>query len=261
MCQLSDQLWDDMWQESQNTYTPDGESTCIMHSIVQLLDKESPHYDPVFDRDHARGIFMDLIIASIVTTSNFSYLLPNVLLHNKRVAHRLQQEIDQVVGPDRQPSIFDRDAMPYSVATIYELLRYGALVVSVPHAALETTTLGGYKIPVGTTVVPLLPAVLHDKTFWGDPENFRPERFLDENSNLLLADHPIRKHMLQFGAGPRVCIGEAFALKRLFIFLTSIIQSFDLEPGSDLLVPCDYASYRNGGILFQQPYLIKLHPR
>ena len=258
---LRDQLWDEMWLESQQTYSPDGDSTCIMHSIVQLLDKESQYYDPVLDQDHARGIFMDLVMASIITTSNFSYLLPNVLLHNKHVTKRLQEETDQVIGHDRQPSIFDRDSMPYTAATIYELLRYGALVVSVPHAALETTTLGGYTIPAGTIIAQQLPGVLHDKAFWGDPENFRPERFLDDDGNLLPADHATRKHMLQFGAGPRVCIGEAFALKRLFIFLTSIIQSFDLEPGNNPLVPCDHKSYVNGGLLHQLPYFIKLTPR
>ena len=250
-----------MWQESQKTYLPDGDSLCIMHSIAQLLDKKSQYYDPTLDKDHARGLFTDLIIASVVTTSNFSYLLPNVLLHNKHVAQCLQQETDQVIDANRHPSIFNRDAMPYSVATIYELLRYGALVVTMPHAALETITLGEYTIPAGTTVTQLLPAVLHDKVFWGDPEIFRPGRFLDDAGKLLLADHPIRKHMLQFGAGPRMCVGEAFALKRMFIFLVSIIQSFDLEPGSDKLVPCDYQSYGNGGILYQQPYLIKMLPR
>ena len=43
----------------------------------------------------------------------------------------------QMIGADRQPSIYDRDSMPYSVATIIELLRYSALVTSLPHVALE----------------------------------------------------------------------------------------------------------------------------
>ena len=251
-----------MWQESQQTYSLDGDSTCIMHSIAQLIDKESRFYDPLLNRDNTIGIFTDLVMAGISTTSNFTYLLPNVLLHNKEVVYRLQQETDYIIGNDRQPGIFDREAMPYTVATIHELLRYGALsIAGVPHATLETTTVGGYTVPAGTTVIPFLPAILHDKTFWGDPENFRPERFLDSDGSMLPASNPIRKRLLAFGVGPRVCVGEAFAVNRLFIFLASMIQSFDLEPGSYPLVPCDYLSYGKGGILCQQPYSIKLLPR
>ena len=249
-----------MWQESQKTYSSDGDATCIMHSIAQLLDKESQYYDSFLTMEHAKGLFADLVLASIATTSNFAYALPNILLHNQHVLHRLQQEADDVLGSDRQPSIFDRDQMPYSVATIYELLRYASLVPTFPHVGLETETIGGYKIPPGTIILPLYIAILHDKKLWGDPEVFRPERFLDEDGNLLPADHPTRKCMLQFGAGPRVCIGETFAQKRLFIMLVSIVRSFDLQRGA-VLVPCDFTSYKNSALLHHQPYTIKLIAR
>jgi cytochrome P450 family 2 subfamily U polypeptide 1 len=167
-------------------------------------------------------------------------------------------QVDQIIGHDRQPSIFDRDSMPYSVATIIELLRYAALVSTVPHAALETTTLQGYTIPAGTALMPLFPVVLYDTTFWGDPEEFRPERFLDDKGQLLPPDHPNRKHMMQFGGGTRVCVGEAFAQKRLFIFLASMVQSFDLVAADNPLVPCDHDSHLQGGILVHRPYTIKL---
>ena len=249
-----------MWLESQKTYSSDGDATCIMHSIAQLLDKDSQYYDSFLTMEHAKGLFVDLVLASIATTSNFAYALPNVLLHNQHVLQRLQHESDAVLGPNRQPSIFDRDQMPYSVATIYELLRYVSLVPTVPHVGLETETIGGYTIQPGIMIIPLYTAVLHDKKLWGDPEVFRPERFLDDDGNLLPADHPTRKHMLQFGAGPRVCIGEAFAQKRLFQLLVSIVQSFNLERGASL-VPCEYTTFDNGVFLHHQPYTIKLIAR
>ena len=250
-----------MWQESQQTYSSDGDATCIMHSIAQLLDKDSRYYDSFLTHEHARGLFADLVLASIVTTSNFAYALPNILLHNQHVLQRLQQEVDAVLGLDRQPSIFDRDQMPYSVATIYELLRYASLVPTVTHVCLENETIGGYRIPPGKILFPLYTAVLHDKKLWGDPDVFRPERFLAEDGSLLPADHPNRKHMLQFGAGPRVCIGEVFAQKRLFIMLVSIVQSFDLQRGAAGVIPCEFTSYKNDTLLHHQPYTIKLIAR
>lgn len=260
VCKVRDRLWDSMWEESQKSYTSNGDASCIMHAIAQLTDPNSSHFDPEITTEHTRALFADLVIASILTTSSFLYVLPNVLLHNPEVLKRIQEEVDHVIGTDRQPSIFDRDSMPYCVATILELLRYGALVTSLPHVALEDSSLGGYEIPAGTIIFQLLPAVLHDKAFWGDPDIFRPDRFLNDDGSLLPADHPNRKHMLQFGAGPRVCIGEAFAQKRMFIFLTSLVQAFDLLPG-DTLVPCDYKSYLQRGLMVQRPYTIKLMPR
>lgn len=260
-CRQRDRLWDDMWQYSQPNYTSHGDATCIMHSIAQLTDKQSRYYDPSVDDECARGLFSDLVIASILTTSYFSYGLPNLLLHYPDVYKRIRDEVDQVIGPDRQPSIFDRDAMPYCVATIIEVLRYSALLLAVAHRSLEDTTLGDYDIPAGTMLLPLFSAVLHDKDFWGDPNVFRPERFLSSDGSLLPADHPNRKHMVQFGFGPRMCIGEAFAQKRMFIFLTSLVQAFDVLPGTETLVPCDYDSYLYMALLCQQPYTVRLVAR
>ena len=250
-----------MWRESQQTYSSDEEATCIMHSIAQITDKKSQYYNPLISMDNARGLFADLIMASIVTTSNFSYTLPSIMLHYKGVQKRLQEEADTIIGLSRHPSTFDREQMPYTTATIYELLRFASLVPTVPHAALEVATLGGYTIPAGTVILPYFPAVLHDKKFWGDPDVFRPERFLDKRGNLLPPDHPNRKHMLQFGAGPRVCLGEAFAVKRLFMFTASLVQKFDLQPGDENLAPCDYDSYENGFILHHKPYKVRLVTR
>ena len=250
-----------MWQQSQQVYSCDADATCIMHTIAQLMDKSSQYYSSSINMDNARALFTDFILASIVTTSNFAYVLPSILLHYKEVQSRLQAEVDAVIGFNRHPSIFDRNQMPYTVATIYELLRYASLIPTLPRAALVTETLGGYTIPAGTYILPYYPAVHHDQNFWGDPEVFRPERFLNESGNLKPADHPIRKHLLVFGAGPRACVGEQFALKRLFIFTASLMQNFDLHPEQENLTPCDYNSYENGSILHHKPYKVRLMSR
>ena len=206
------------------------------------------------------GMFTNVLGGSIATTTSSAYSLLNILLHYRHIYQRLQQEVDQLIGSDRKPCIADRDQMPFTNAVILELLRYTSMVPSFPHAAIEDTTLLGVSIPAGTTVLPLLGAVHHDEQFWGDPWVFRPERFLAEDGSLVPPDHPNRKHVVAFGAGPRVCIGEVFALKRLFIFTTSIIQAFDLQPGAEL-VSCDPRGYTTGSVLFPPSYIIKLLPR
>lgn len=234
-----------------------------MHAIAQLLDEESIHYDRRLGPEHARGTFMDLVVASILTTTNYAYALPNILLHNPSVLLKLQREVDHVIGSERRPSIFDRDSMPYAAATVCELLRYASLLPGLPHVAQKTTTLAGkHHVAKGTVVFPFFTPVHYDKTFWGDPETFRPERFLDDcTGQLLPADHPNRKHVLAFGAGNRMCIAESFSQKRLFIFLTSIVQAFDLVPGNSPLVPCSVDSHTAGGVNSPLSYKVKFIAR
>ena len=260
VCALRDSLWEKLWSESQQTYSPEGEATCMMHFIAQLLDKYSQFYEKTMNIEHAKGLFFDLVGGSIATTNNFAYALPNILLHNPDVLRKLREEIDHVIGFDRSPSIFDRDAMPYASATIYELLRFGSLVAAMGHVTLEDTSIGDIPLPAGTPVICLINALHYDEAFWRDPKVFRPERFLDDSGNLLPPDDPHRKRLLPFGAGTRVCVGEVFAIRRLFIFATSLVQAFDLEP-ADKMVQSDYASWKDGIILSPKSYTIKLIPR
>lgn len=89
---------------------------------------------------------------------------------------------------------------------------------------------------------------------------FRPERFLAPDGSILPPDHPNRKRVLSFGAGPRVCPGEVFALKRLFMFITSILQAFDLEADVDL-VTCNPLDYTDGTLLSQPSFKVKFVAR
>ncbi len=89
--ELRDSLWNEMWQHSHQYYSPTAEPSCIMHAIAQLLDKQSPNYDGRLGPEHARGTFMDLVVASILTTTSYAYALPNILIRYPSVLRTLQQ--------------------------------------------------------------------------------------------------------------------------------------------------------------------------
>ena len=258
---LRDNLWDLMWYDSQKTYTPLGDATCILNAFGQLLDKNSPHYSPTVDWEHAKAAFLDLIVASVNSMPQYAYILPNILVQNSCVLQRLQNEIDAVLGNERQPNLMDCDLMPYTMATIYELLRYGCQIPAMPHKTLENTTIGSFAIPKDTIVVPLFSALHMNSEFWGDPDVFRPERFLDDNGLLLSNDHSRRKHVLQFGAGLRSCVGKSFAVMRLFIFLVTMLQAFNILPGSGPLVSYNPKSFSTAITLIPLSYQVRLTPR
>jgi len=89
--------------------------------------------------------------------------------------------------------------MPYIHAIILETMRHAPFIPSLlPRRVSEDTECAGYKIPKGTLLLGFLYPVFHDKSFWGDPEVFRPERFLLPSGSL---DSSRVERFVQFGFG------------------------------------------------------------
>jgi cytochrome P450 len=116
--------------------------------------------------------------------------------------------------------------MPYTSALILEVLRKSSLTpFGIVHNTLDDVTFHGYRIPKDTIILANLYEVHQSEKIWGDPENFRPERFLSEDGSELLKDHP---KVIPFSVGKRSCLGETLARNNLFLFLTSLFQTFDI---------------------------------
>ena len=76
-----------------------------------------------------------------------------IMLNRPDIQTRIQQEIDDTIGPDRFPTFDDRLSMPYTDATILELLRYiSHLPISIPHKAIKDSDINGHHIPAETIV-------------------------------------------------------------------------------------------------------------
>jgi cytochrome P450 len=110
--------------------------------------------------------------------------------------------------------------------------------------ALADCEIGGYLVPAGTTVY-ASPWVMHrDPRWFGDPQAFRPERW-DGNLTKQLP----RFAYMPFGGGPRICIGNRFAVMEATLILAAVAQRFRLEWQSDRpvqLMPSITLRPRNG---------------
>ncbi|CAG7832267.1 unnamed protein product, partial [Allacma fusca] len=80
----------------------------------------------------------------------------------------------------------------------------------------------------GTLVVSNLYNALMDDDFRGDPQNFRPLRFLDDKKNIINADR-----IINFETGKRNCIGEVIAESTIFAFVTQLVQKYPFLPATD----------------------------
>uniref|UniRef100_A0A667WJG8 Cytochrome P450, family 2, subfamily N, polypeptide 13 n=1 Tax=Myripristis murdjan TaxID=586833 RepID=A0A667WJG8_9TELE len=165
---------------------------------------------------------LDLFLAGTETTSTTLLWALTFLIKNPDVQEKVQAEIDRVIGQTRQPTMADRPNMPYTDAVIHEIQRMGNIVpLNGLRMAAKDTTLGGYFIPKGTALMPMLTSVLFDKNEWETPDTFNPGHFLDAEGKFVR-----REAFLPFSAGKRVCLGEGLARMELFLFFVSLFQKF-----------------------------------
>ncbi|XP_077982847.1 steroid 17-alpha-hydroxylase/17,20 lyase-like [Glandiceps talaboti] len=189
------------------------------------------HADSLTDVN-LRQTVIDIFGAGLDTTINTLNWCIAYLVNYPDVQIKVQNEIDDVVGQNRRPLLSDKNKLPYCEAVIHEIMRIRTVApVAVPHTTLCDTTVGRYKLPKGAQVWVNLWNVHMDEKHWANPEEFRPERFLDESGKLL----PKPSSFLPFSAGRRVCVGEALAKNELVLIFTSLFQqySFMPAPGND----------------------------
>ncbi|XP_037639315.1 steroid 17-alpha-hydroxylase/17,20 lyase [Sebastes umbrosus] len=184
--------------------------------------------------DHLLMTVGDIFGAGVETTTTVLKWAITYLIHHPQVQKRIQEELDNKVGRDRSPQLSDRGSLPYLEATIREVLRIRPVApLLIPHVALSDTSIGDFTVRKGTRVIINLWSLHHDEKEWKNPELFDPGRFLNsEGTGLIIPS----SSYLPFGAGVRVCLGEALAKMELFLFLSWILQRFTLSvpPGHSL---------------------------
>ncbi|KDQ16408.1 hypothetical protein BOTBODRAFT_31081 [Botryobasidium botryosum FD-172 SS1] len=178
---------------------------------------------------------------------------------NPGVREKAQAEIDRAVGGNRLPRLEDRTKMPYLECVLKEILRWGTIApFSVPRRLLEDDYYDGYWIPRGSTVLPNLWAIAHDKTIYKEPERFWPERFEGEAGKDVLDPT-----LYSYGFGRRICPGLHFADSMLFITMASILATYDItkprnEDGQEI---DPVISYHSGLLYHLNPFECTIKPR
>ncbi|XP_072043090.1 cytochrome P450 2J2-like [Amphiura filiformis] len=176
---------------------------------------------------------MFLFLAGTETSTTTSRWALLYMMMYPEIQAKVQQEIDTVVGRMRMPQWADRLLLPYTEAVLLEIQRIRTVLpLGVPHVASEDTTLAGYDIPKGTYVVANVWALHNDPDVWAEPDQFKPERFLDEDGKL-----SYREELIPFSTGHRVCLGMNLAKMEVFLFFTYIMHSFTIRKLSDAKAP------------------------
>ncbi|XP_059491009.1 uncharacterized protein LOC132205760 [Neocloeon triangulifer] len=178
-----------------------------------------------FDDEQLATICVDLFLAGTETSSSTIGFTLRYLIKHQEVQDKVRSEILAVVGKNRPPTMADMPNLPYCTAVLTESLRHsGVTPFPPPRAPKEDTWFNGYLIPKRAMVMINLRSVLMDPVYWGDPENFRPERFIGPDGKFKKDER-----LVLFGTGMRMCLGEPFARNTTFLFYTSLVQNFKME--------------------------------
>ncbi|HEY9027058.1 MAG TPA: cytochrome P450 [Burkholderiaceae bacterium] len=138
---------------------------------------------------------------------------------------RAREEVDAVLA-GRVPTAEDASALPVLSATLKEAMRlYPPVAAIMTRRLTRDITVRGVRLPA-RTLVRVTPWLLHrDPRWWPhEPLAFKPERFLPG------APEIPRGAYIPFGLGPRVCLGQHFAVLEMTLIAALLLQRFELSP-------------------------------
>ena len=168
--------------------------------------------------EQLRNETITFLLAGHETTATALTWVFYLLSQNPDAERQLQEEITTVLS-GRTPGLDDLSQLPYTKAVVKESMRLYPPIWIIERRIIDADLMGGFKLPAKSTVV-ISPYALHrHPAFWDKPERFDPSRFVGRSPEAYFP----------FGAGPRFCIGNEFAMLEAQLIVAMIVQSFQLQ--------------------------------
>ncbi len=188
----------------------------LLQMLLDAVDPEDPSVR-LSDKE-IRDELVTFLLAGHETTSNTLTWALYLISQNPDVEAELCREIDDVLA-GREPTSTDVDKLVFTEKVVQEAMRLYPPAYVLARRAARDTKLGQYEVPKGSEVVVWLYFTHRDARFYPEPLAFRPHRFDAAEE----AKRP-KQSYLPFGAGPRACIGRAFAMVEATVVLASLYQ-------------------------------------
>jgi cytochrome P450 len=172
---------------------------------------------------------LTLLLAGHETTTNALSWTFALLAANPSARDRLVAEVAAAYCSEPPPSPLDLTALPWTSACLDEAMRLYPPAWLILRHTDRATTIGSTDVPAGSTLMVTPYVTGRVPALWPDADRYRPERFLPGGTA-----HPVRRRPLSaylpFGGGPRICIGEHFALLEARIVLAVMTRDWLVDP-------------------------------
>jgi cytochrome P450 len=213
-----------------------------------LLDARDPETGARLSDRALRDEAVTFIFAGYETTATALAWTVYLLLRHPEIGRRVDDELAQALG-GRAPRHEQLDRLPYTMSVFKESMRLYPPVWGTIREAQEDDLLGGQIVKKGTFVAPILYLIHRDPRYWDRPEEFWPDRFLKAEP----AKH--KYAYLPFAIGPRVCIGQAFALQEAMAILSVLLSRLRFELETSDVRPVAMITLKP-----DRPIIVRSHP-
>ncbi|CAH1786162.1 unnamed protein product [Owenia fusiformis] len=190
------------------------------NSIMDILKQK--------DADLYKYVILDLMGAGTDVLSTTMYIFILYMTIFPDVQTKIKREINESLDVDDIIEPIDIAKLPYTEATIYEILRHARpTMVGIPHATTRDAKINGYDIAKGTVILPNYESILYDDQLWKDPFEFNPNRMLTSTGQV---DVEKKRLIPAFGIGKRKCLGKPIGQMSIHLFVMRIMQACSFRP-------------------------------
>ncbi len=192
-----------------------------------------------------RDEVLTLFVAGHETTAVSLCWSLYLLAKHPAVYAQAQAVVDSLAD---EPTVADLPRLELVLRVFKESLRMYPPLPLYSRDTIADIVIGGYEIPAGTPVIISPYATHHRRELWTDVDRFDPDRFLPEAES--------KRHRyayIPFSAGPRICIGNHFAMMEVTLVLTTLLRnySFELESGTEVVAEIDSALRPKDGLFMR----------
>jgi cytochrome P450 len=208
----------------------------LLSMLLSAVDQDS---GARMSDQQLRDEMMTLFLAGHETTANLLTWTWFLLAQNPDAERELFDEIERVLQR-RTPTLADLPNLPHAEMVIRESLRLFPPAPGVVREPIEDVTIGEFLVPKGSLISIHTFTMQRDARFFPEPERFDPSRFQAGWEQRIP-----RYAYLPFGAGPRVCIGNSFAMMEARLILATVAQQWRMRLEADQeIVPIQLVTVR-----------------
>ena len=191
----------------------------LLSALLRARDDDGSGMTDQQLRDEA----MTIVLAGHETTALALSWTWYLLSQHPEVEQRLSAELTDVLK-GRPPGPEDVAQLPFTEAVLLETMRLYPPIFGIGRESIAACDLNGFALPAHTNVYMVPYVIQRDPRYFDEPDQFRPERWLDG-----LAKRLPRFAYFPFGGGPRLCIGQPFAMLESVLILSTIAQRWRLR--------------------------------
>ncbi|ONH99739.1 hypothetical protein PRUPE_6G046800 [Prunus persica] len=231
-------------------------SVDLLDILISLKDASG---QPLLSPDEIKGQVNEMIMAAVDNPSNAAEWAIAEMINQPHLFEKARQELDAVVGKERQVQESDLSQLNFVKACAREAFRLHPVApFNVPHVSMADTTVGDYFIPKGSHVMLSRIGLGRNPKIWDEPLKYKPERHLkDDGSGVVLTESELR--FISFSTGMRGCVASTLGTSMTVMLFARLLHGFTWEaPPNESRIDLTEA---DGELLLAKPLLALAKPR